>query len=102
MALLSRLVSSDCSTSCTVSPEVDLCSAEFGEYANERAADVVDTPMLNNSPVDESVAGDRQQLPAVLIVVGSGTVWKLYTAGKRPQTCGGDKLALCSQCGGGQ
>lgn len=51
-----------------------------------------------NSPVDESVASDRQQLPAVLIVVGSGTVWKLHTAGKRPQTCGrqiGNVFTMC-------
>lgn len=39
--------------------------------------------------MNESVAGDRQQLPAVLIVEGSGTVGKLHTAGKRSQTCGG-------------
>lgn len=98
MALLSKLVSSDCSTSCTVSPDVDLCTTEFRECANERAAEVVETLMLKNSPVDESVAGDRQQLPAVLIVVGSGTVWKLYTAGKRPQTFGrqiGTEFTMC-------
>lgn len=38
MALLSRLVSSDCSTSCTVSPDVDLWSREFREYVSKDAS----------------------------------------------------------------
>lgn len=52
-----------------------------------------------NSPVNESVAGDRQQLSAVLIVEGAGAVGKLHTAGKRSQTCSrefGTVLIMCS------
>lgn len=38
-------------------------------------------------PVNESVAGDRQQFPAVFIVKGSGTVGELHASGQSAQTC---------------
>lgn len=40
-------------------------------------------------PVDEPVAGDRQQLPAVFIMKGSGAVGKLHTCGRGAHTCTG-------------
>lgn len=38
-------------------------------------------------PVNESVTGDRQQLPAVFIVKGAGAVGKLHTCGRGAHTC---------------
>lgn len=38
-------------------------------------------------PVNESVAGDRQQFSAVFVVKGTGAVGKLHASGQSAQTC---------------
>lgn len=45
------------------------------------------TGVLVMLPVNESVAGHRQQFPAVFIVKGAGAVRELHTSGQSAQTC---------------
>lgn len=45
-------------------------------------------------PVNKSVAGDRQQLPAVFVVKGASAVRILHTSRQSAQTCREDALQV--------